>query len=97
MQISHFTFTNENYVAFELPSINSMIGVESLFAAEYIKFLKKYNELGHKTKVTTFAGPEDSSGYLPQHPLTMNSSTLPKCVVFNSKTHNRLSLNSLLD
>lgn len=57
MQISHFIITNENYVAFELPSINSLIGVESLSAAEYTKFLKKYNEYNVQDKGYYFRRP----------------------------------------
>ena len=69
-------------------------------AAEYNKFLKEYEDLGHMTKVSPFSGPESGAYYLPHHAVIKESSTTTKVrVVFNAsaKTHTGLSLNSLLN
>lgn len=87
-------------------AIARLINLEKSFAKnphlaqEYTKFLKEYEEMGHMTKVTPFAGPESGAYYLPHHAVIKESSTTTKVrVVFNAsaKTHTGLSLNSLLD
>ena len=87
-------------------AIASFLNLEKSFtknphlAAEYNKFLKEYEDLGHMTKVSPFSGPESGAYYLPHHAVIKESSTTTKVrVVFNAsaKTHTGLSLNSLLN